>query len=75
MLTIIFSAKFPLEKEGGLYQNKVNFSLTFTQGWDTYCVPQLQNGLFQMKTQRKNKKRIRNGFCSRSDLRNNDIIS
>ena len=31
MLTIIFSAKFPLEKEGGLYQNKVNFSLTFTQ--------------------------------------------
>ena len=31
MLTSIFKAKFPLEKEGGLYQNKVAPSLTFTQ--------------------------------------------
>ena len=31
MLTSCFEAKFPLEKEGGLYQNKVNLSLTFTQ--------------------------------------------
>ena len=31
MLTSCFYAKFPLEKEGGLYQNKVNLSLTFTQ--------------------------------------------
>ena len=31
MLTSIFEAKFPLEKERGLYQNKVNLSLTFTQ--------------------------------------------
>ena len=31
MLHSIFSAKFPLEKEGSLYQNKVNLSLKFTQ--------------------------------------------
>ena len=31
MLTSIFSAKFTEEKRGGLCQNKVNFSLTFTQ--------------------------------------------
>ena len=31
MLTSIFYAKFPLKKEGSLYQNKVNLSLTFTQ--------------------------------------------
>ena len=31
MLTSIFKAKFPLEKEGRLYQNNVNLSLTFTQ--------------------------------------------
>ena len=31
MITSIYLAKFPLEKEGGLYQNKVDLSLTFTQ--------------------------------------------
>ena len=31
MLSSIFKAKFALEKEGGLYQNKVNLSLAFTQ--------------------------------------------
>ena len=31
MLTCSFQAKFTLEKEGGLYQNKGNLSLTFTQ--------------------------------------------
>ena len=32
MLTSTFEAKFTLEKEGGLYQNKVNLILTFAQG-------------------------------------------
>ena len=31
MLTCIFQAQLPLQKEGGLYQNKVNLGLTFTQ--------------------------------------------
>ena len=31
MLTCSFQAKFTLEKEGGLYQNEGNLSLTFTQ--------------------------------------------
>ena len=31
MLTSIFYAKITLEKDGGLYQNKVNLNLTFTQ--------------------------------------------
>ena len=31
MLTSIFEAKFPLEKEGGLYQYKINISLKNTQ--------------------------------------------
>ena len=31
VLTSIFQAQFQLQKEGGLYQNKVNLSLTFTQ--------------------------------------------
>ena len=31
ILNSIFLAKFTLEKEGGLYQNKVTLSLTFTQ--------------------------------------------
>ena len=31
MLSSIFKAKFALEKGGGLYQNKANLSLAFTQ--------------------------------------------
>ena len=31
ILNSIFEAKFTLDKEGGLYQNKVTLSLTFTQ--------------------------------------------
>ena len=30
-LTKIFQALFPLEKDAGSYQNKINLSLTFTQ--------------------------------------------
>ena len=31
MLTNIFQGQFPQQSKGGLYQNKVNLSLTFTR--------------------------------------------
>ena len=31
MLTSIFQGQFPQQSKGGLYQNKVTISLTFTQ--------------------------------------------